>query len=604
MRLILKPFGIGFVGAVVCLEALRAEPAEFLPLSEVVTGAKGVGKTVFSGDKVEEFDVEILGVLENIGPKQSLILGRLSGGPLAKTGVMAGMSGSPVYIGGKLCGAVAFAFPFTTEPIAGIRPIEEIVGTFTDQAGQPASNLLAAIAPMAGARGERMIPALGANLLPSGPPAIGADPQLLPVDTPVSMAGFSEGTLDLFGPKLRAMGLRPMQGVGGRSRTQDTAAKAPEPGSMISVGLVGGDFNLTAAGTVTHVDGDRLYAFGHRFLSSGPTEMPLMRSSVMALVPNLNNSFKIAGVGPVVGTISQDRSTGIAGLLGKTPKMLPLNIRMRSSRGGEYQYNLDVVNDRYLSPFLLQISLFSAVDATERQLGSSSFRVSGEVKFAGATPPLKLDNMFAGPALVAQQLSLATAVPLAYVMQSGLEGLDVAAIDVEIESIDEERSMKVERVWASKTRARPGETVELAAALRDENENEVIKRTSYRVPLSAPPGPLNVTFSDGNTLNMMEWQTLGVTRSAKDAAQLVNAANRLRRNDRLFASIWRPEREFRLGSETLPSPPASLQAVLATSAGNDAGVTNDWRSTLEEIEIDVFTSVVEGSATMNLTITK
>ena len=150
MRLILKPCGIGFVGAVVCLTALRAQTAEFLPLSEVVAGAKGVGKTVFSGDKVEGFDVEILGVLENIGPKQSLILGRLSGGPLAKTGVMAGMSGSPVYIDGKLCGAVAFAFPFTTEPIAGIRPIEEIVGTFADQAGQPASNLLAAIAPMLG----------------------------------------------------------------------------------------------------------------------------------------------------------------------------------------------------------------------------------------------------------------------------------------------------------------------------------------------------------------------------------------------------------------------------------------------------------------------
>ena len=587
-----------------CSPALRAQAAEFLPLSEVVAGAKGIGKTVFSGDKVEEFDVEILGVLENIGPKQSLILGRLSGGPLAKTGVMAGMSGSPVYIGGKLAGAVAFAFPFTTEPIAGIRPIEEIVGAFADQTGRPASNLLAAIAPLAGGRGARLIPSNVANLMPSGPAAIGADPQLLPVDTPVSMAGFSERTLEVFGPKLREMGLRPMQGVGGRSRAQDSDAKAPRPGSMISVGLVGGDFNLTAAGTVTYVDGDRLYAFGHRFLSSGPTEMPLMSSSVMALVPNLNNSFKIAGVGPVVGTISQDRSTGIAGLLGKMPKTLPLRIRMRSSRGGDYQYNLDLVNDRYLSPFLLQISLFSAADATERQLGSSSFRVSGEVKFAGGTPPLRLDNMFAGPALVAQQLSLATAVPLAYVMQSGLEGLDVTAIDLDIESIDEERSMSIGRVWASKTRVRPGETVELAAALRDENENETIRKADYRVPLSAAPGPLNITFSDGNTLNMIEWQTLGATRSAKDAAQLVNAANRLRRNDRLFASIWRPEREFRLGSETLPSPPASLQAVLAASAGNDAGVTNDWRSTIEEIELDGFNSVVEGSATMNLTITE
>jgi hypothetical protein len=586
------------------LPALRAQAVEFLPLSEVVAGARGIGKTVFAGDKVEEFDVEILGVLENIGPKQSLILGRLSGGPLAQTGVMAGMSGSPVYIDGKLAGAVAFAFPFTTEPIAGIRPIEEIVNTFTDQAGRPASNLLAGIVPLAGARGERLIPSSEASLAPSGSAAIGADPQLLPVDTPVSMAGFSERTIEVFGPKLRELGLRPMQGVGGRSRARDTDTKAPEPGSMISVGLVGGDFNLTAAGTVTHVDGDRLYAFGHRFLSSGPTEMPLMRSSVVALVPNLNNSFKIAGVGPVIGTISQDRSTGIAGVLGKAPKTLPLTIRMRSSRGGEYLYKLDVVNDRYLSPFLLQISLFSAVDATERQLGSSSFRVSGEVKFAGETPSLRLDNMFAGPALVSQQLSLATAVPLAYVMQSGLAGLDVAAIDVDIESIDEERSMTIDRVWASRTRVRPGETVELAAALRDENENEVIKKMPYRVPLSAPPGPLNITFSDGNTLNIMEWQTLGATRSAKDAAQLINAANRLRRNDRLFASIWRPEREFRLGSETLPSPPASLQAVLATSAGNDAGVTNDWRSTLEEIEIDGFMSVVEGSATMNLTITE
>src|SRR5215467_13454717 len=223
---------------------LSAAPVIF-PLKDVRPGQTGVGKTVFSGSKVEEFQVEVLGVLENIGPRQSIILARLAGGPLAGTGVMQGMSGSPVYIDGKLAGAVALAFPQAKEAIAGIRPIEEMLRVAPDVKSQP--------------------PTVARQRYMSG------DLRLEEIATPVSFSGFTASALEQFAPRLRELGLDPRQGVSGGGNPPDRLGDPSklEPGSMISVQLLSGDMSVSADGTVTAIDGDRVYAFGHRFLSSG-----------------------------------------------------------------------------------------------------------------------------------------------------------------------------------------------------------------------------------------------------------------------------------------------------------------------------------------------
>src|SRR5579871_3545624 len=356
--------------------ALHAQTA-FFPLKDIKPGLRGIGKTVFSGNKIEEFQVEVLGVLENIGPKQNLILARLSGGPLGETGVLQGMSGSPVYIDGKLAGAVALAFPFAKDAVTGIRPIEEMVRV-TDAGRYPPVTQVA--------RNEASLGAMLAakdltRLLPERQGLAAGNAKLLDIATPVSFAGFTRGTLDQFAPQLRVLGLEPTQGLsaGGSSSTHMGDPAALKPGSMISVQLMTGDLSIGADGTVTYIDGNRIYAFGHRFLAVGSTALPFTRSEVLTLLPNLNTSFKLSTAKEWMGTIYQDRDTAVAGELGKRAALVPVSISISRAGRQVESYRMQMVKDTLLSPLLLQMAVFSAIDATERSVGAASMTVSGEL---------------------------------------------------------------------------------------------------------------------------------------------------------------------------------------------------------------------------------
>src|SRR5277367_5422235 len=335
----------------------------FFPLEEVRAGQHGIGKTVFQGDKIEEFQVEILGVLPNAGPKESVILARLSGGPLEHTGVMQGMSGSPVYIDGKLLGAVAMAFPFSKDPIAAIRPIGDMIragsSSISTEAPEGKSSIAEAL------RGGDFAAALRGPLQETAS-------RLVNISTPLSLGGFTQRTVDTFSRSLESLGLEPRQGLsaGGRSTSgAETALGQPsliQPGSMISVQLMQGDMNIGADGTVTHVDGDQIYAFGHRFMAVGSTEMPFARSEVLTLLANVNTSFKISSPKELMGVISQDRDTAISGRFGRRAKMIPLDIDVHRSGKPMDTYRMTMVDDPLLTPLLMQIAVFSALDATER----------------------------------------------------------------------------------------------------------------------------------------------------------------------------------------------------------------------------------------------
>ena len=266
-----------FFGGLVLAATIHAAPAIF-PLKDIRPGQHGIGRTVFSGSRIEEFEVEILGVLENMGPKESIILGRLKGGPLATTGVMQGMSGSPIYIDGKLAGAVALSFPYSKDAIAGIRPIEDMLRVQPD--------------------GPRMM---------ARQRFVARDARLEEIATPVSFSGFTSATLEHFGAQLREMGMDPRQGVSGGGKPTDHMGnpKDIQPGSMISAQLLSGDYSISADGTVTYIDGDRVYAFGHRFLDSGPSDVPFARAEVLALLPNVSSSFKISAAREWMGTLTE-----------------------------------------------------------------------------------------------------------------------------------------------------------------------------------------------------------------------------------------------------------------------------------------------------------
>ena len=531
------------------------------PLSEVKAGMRAIGKTVFQGTKVEEFNVEILGVLDNAGPRQSIILARLSGGPIDKTGVMQGMSGSPVYIDGQLLGAVALAFPFSKEPIAGIRPIEEMLKN------QPAER--AAARPSA----EANPLAYGMQLPARASYAAGAE-RMAEISTPLRLSGFTPSTLDMFGAQLRAAGLEPMQGgaAGGGNNSNEPAHQAGaslqranriEPGSMISVQLLTGDLSASADGTVTLIDGDRVYAFGHKFMGQGETALPMARAEVVALLASLNSSFKITSSLDWIGAISSDRSTAISGRLGEHAPMIPVKVLVRGANR-EWYYRFEMARDRVLTPLLTQIAVYSIIEATERVNGPQTIQASGTITLDGA-PKVRIENLWSPEAGASQVAASAIAAQASAIVGSGFKTLTMRSIDLDLTITSDRREMRLDSVWTSRREVHPGDSFEIFARFLGESGVEVERSVNYAVPLGAPAGTLNVTVADATSANILEYrQFLSVP--PRDAVQLVEFLNGLRSNRKAWVRLWRATPSWTAQGETLPAPPASMMLLLGRSS--------------------------------------
>jgi hypothetical protein len=589
--------GLGFMfrfAIALVVSALTLGAQQFFPVQDVRAGMRGTGKTIFQGNRIEDFQVEILGVLQNFGPRQALILARLSGGPLAETGILQGMSGSPVYIEGKLLGAVAVGFPFSKEPIAGIQPIEAM--------------LAGASFPPAAAAGARLLPYRFDSLVQTlSPHASSGGYAEIPI--PLAVSGFSANALTLFDAGLRRLGFSPQQGVGFSGMNSQTAVPKPgklEPGSMISVGLITGDLNMTADGTVTYIDGNRVYAFGHRFLDIGSIEMPFARSEVIVCMPNLNSSFKLSSPREWQGTIVSDRATAIAGELGRPSHTIPLTIGVHSSATGDHDYHLQVVNDRLLTPFLTQAALFSTIDATERTIGAGTLKLHGTVEFDGNLPPLVVRDLYISDSGLAQQAAGDAVVTMAFVLGGGFTDLHIKTLHFELDEQEAKHQYRVSQAWASAHSVKPGETVQISAVLQGADGTEVTRSAPYQVPIGAPLGPLNFTFSDAATLNFPDFAGLAQTQF-QNAAGMIEAVNRYRGSEALYLRVWRQQPAFSVagtlpGGE-LPDPPPSVMLVLAdgsSSAYSGATVASTRGSDVAQIVLPVSGYAVTGAKTVQV----
>ena len=266
---------------------------------------------------------------------------------------------------------------------------------------------------------------------------------MIDIATPISFGGFTRGTLDAFAPQLRALGLEPRQGISGGAKLGTPMGNPADlkPGSMISLQLMSGDYGVGAEGTVTHIDGDRVYAFGHRFLDVGTTALPFARAEVITLLPNVNTSFKLSNAKEWMGTIYQDHNTAVAGELGKRAPMVPVSLAI--SRGGKPldTYQMQMVSDPLLSPLLIQMAVYSAIDETERTVGAASIRVTGEIEFQNGQAPVRVDNMFAADNGTAMQGSLTASIPLAYVMQSNFNALQLKNVSPQDRVLQPEKAI-------------------------------------------------------------------------------------------------------------------------------------------------------------------
>ena len=546
---------------------------ERMPIDEVRPGMTGVGVTVFDGTNRAEFKVTVLGVLRNsMGPRRDLIVARLEGGPLAETGVIQGMSGSPVYINDRLVGAVSYSLgSFPKEPIAGITPIDEMIEVTSgssERAVRPQASLelpvtqetltrivreaFAATRPFADRPGD--VDAVGLPAREAG--QMGT--MLRPIATPLIVNGFEPAVAELLAGAFSRAGFAATVG-GTVAETQDQDQPL-QPGDPLGVGLIQGDLSMAGTGTVTMVDGDRVYAFGHPFYNVGPARFPMMRAYVHALLPSLAISSKIAAVSNVIGTIEQDRATAVYGRLGAGPAMIPLRITLESSgRQKMDRFAFEVAEDPLLTPLLAYAGMLNTFFSHARELGATTYIVKGTARIKDHTD-IAFEDIFTGSQA---PLTAATAVagPLTSLLSNDFERVAIEDVDLSITSIEEPRTATLERIWIEEPRPRAGRSVPLKIVARTYRGAEIVETVMVDIPPHAI-GRLQILVSDGAQLGQRDRQELRLQREARSIEQMIEALNTAKKNNRLYIRLLGTQAGAVVKGETLSSLPPSVLAVL------------------------------------------
>ncbi len=561
-----------FTSLALLVVSLPAAPP-YYPIDDVKPGMVATGQTVWQGDTIEEFKVHIIGVLRNvIGPRRDLILARLEGGPLAHTGVIAGMSGSPVYIDGKLVGAVSYSLgAFSKEAIAGITPIAEMIDAATLETPRPPMGMRArlelpvtrdsvAAAMRASMSWARPFADRPGDVQVFGDGVSGQVATMLrPIATPLNLGGFTPEVAEMLGTSFRDHGFLPVAGAAAAGQAAAMKNLPLRPGSAVGINIVSGDFNMGATGTVTEVIGNKVYAFGHPFFNLGPIAFPMTQAYIHTLLPSMTSSMKISTLGEVIGTVRQDRATTIAGLTGDAPATIPVKITLESDRGYKKQFEFRVVNDQLFTPLFTYASILSTLTSYERETGAATFNVKGtmNVKSHGE---IKIEDLFSGNS-ASMNTAGSVMAPLTFLLDNDFEPIQIEAVDLTIQSTEQPRTATIERVWLDGVRARAGRTVPLKVLMRTYRGEEVVHTVPLDIPANAS-GSLSVMVSDGARLAQWERREVRQPTEPRSVPQLMRALNTVRKNNRLYVRLLASDAGAVVRGEPLSSLPPSVLGVL------------------------------------------
>ncbi len=615
-----------FLVATLGLSSLRAATPQ-MGVQELRPGMVGIGRTVFDGTRVEEFKVHIIGVLENvIGTHRNLILAKLEGGPLAHTGVIAGMSGSPVYVDGRLIGAVSYALgSFSKEPIAGITPIAEMTDAASFNDSRPTGarvrldfpftreSLAGAFRkalnwnrPFADRPGDAQLLGGGTSALaglgaanPVNTDQLGT--LLRPIATPLVMSGFEPAVADTLVGAFRDQGFLPMGSAAAGPRAGEMPYDGPlKPGDAVGVLFVTGDLQLGGTGTVTHLDGDHVYAFGHPMYNLGPTEFPMTRAYVYTVLPSLFSSIKLSSTGETIGTFLQDRATAIAGRLGAGPHTIPITLTLESDRGPKRTFHFGVVNDQLFTPLMTYASILNTLASYERQFGATTFSVHGKATLK-KHEAIAFDNLFSGGDSPAMGMAAYVVAPITFLVGNDYEKVDLEGLDLTITSSEEPRTAIVERVWVDDPRPRAGRTVPLKVLLRTYRGEEVVRTLPIEIPANAS-GSLSLLVSDGGRLSQIDQREARASQQLRSVPQMIRALNKIPRNNILYVKLLGSDAGAVVNGERLSSLPPSVLAVL--EADRNGGNFNPLHTaTLGEWELPTG-HAVSGSRTLTIVVSQ
>lgn len=538
-------------------QAQALTSSEILPLSEVRPGMQGYAYTIFAGDQVEKFDLEVIGIMPNfLGPRQTIILVQLKGPKVEHTGVVAGMSGSPVYFEGKLAGALSLKLGvFTKEPIGGVTPIEDII---RPQPQMSSENFPSPSQTSLGNAQQLSIPQDAASRtgLPTGS-------ALEPIETPLVFSGYQPEALRQFASQLQSFGFVAAQG--------GTAAPKPDdshigPGDMAGMVLVQGDTSISSACTVTAIRSNQVYLCGHPFLSLGDVQFPMARTEVVTTLSSELASTKIINVGGPIGTITGDHLTAVTGKLGAPPPMIPIDLTLAVG-GAEKKLHFEMVNHPKLTPLLMGLTVFNGLTQNSLYGEGTTLHLSGEVVVHGHAP-VQIENTFApGDSFSPDGLPIALNIQsvFARLFTNTREAPVFDRIALRVESVPGRQSYSIESAWLEKGEAAPGETLRVRVLLRPYRGPARVEQTSVRVPDQATRGTtLRVLVTDGDMLNRASrgFSYAGAGGSNAGLDQLIALLNRERRNDRLYVGLFAPTPTILWDDKELPNIPLSQINVI------------------------------------------
>ena len=551
--------------------ALPANPpatTKFFPLSEIHKGLQGVAYTVFEGTKPEPMGVEILGVLHNaLGPRQDMILARLEGAKPEYTGVVAGMSGSPVYIDGRLVGALAYRIgQFSKEPICGITPIGSMMGV-EEQHRSPQRNWPA---PDDAAPSEP-----GAGAVSSGD---ASGPLIQPMDTPLVFSGFSPAALQLW-KEHAPLGLVPVEGVGG----SESSEKQPDPlvpGSAVSAVLVRGDLDIAATCTVTYIDPKKMLACGHPITQFGPVSMPMTKADVVATLPSPLEAFKIINTTETVGSITEDRESAIMGEFGKPAHMIPVTLRVTREGAGPEQgkeleaLHFEVIDQPQITPMAVMVAVYQGLMQENTYSAQTTYHVQGSVKLSGY-PSVKLNSLVAPTdALPANlQTALALGERFTRLYDNAARRTPIESVDLEVAAIPRRLTAEIESAHTSRVEVHAGDTITVEATILPWHGERRNVRVPVKLPSNLPEGPVRLLISDSGTLDRL-LQPPQFNAQQLDVAATIAQLNSVHTSDQLYVTLLAPEAQAAVDGRTLTAIPLSMANALAPLRENKGMALN------------------------------
>ncbi len=532
-----------------------------LPLAEIRSGMKGTGRTVFKGARIESFDFEVLGVQRNISPGHSLILVKASGGPLAETGILAGMSGSPCYIDGKLVGALSIGFAFEKEPIGGITPIAEMLDQLRDLPEsapvrtplilpklEPPKVLKAALRgemlSYGGLMGEPAVPVDGGTAVPlviSGTP-LAPETQALFSGLPIRFASVGSGMV--------------AAAPGGE-------ASPVEPGGMASIALVQGDMDMAASGTITWVSGKKVLLFGHQLFNLGGVDLPLWSASVAGSVASYQSSFKLAQPVAPIGALRLDRSVGVGGVLGAEARMVPLRIGLNLGGRKTLDYRFELMDHPFITPILVAAVMSQTLNGHVRGLGLQSLSLQGNIKIAGH-PAIEIENVIAD--LNPNRMAMFMAGMMQALAMNPFERPVFEGISLTIKAEERLDLTGIAAVRLLKARAKRGGNLPVLVTLQNiqgVRENAIL---NIPVPQSAQPGKASLMVGDGLSLAAADPDERAIdVGSLNDVVRLLNGALR---NNHAYALLVQAQPGAGLRGSRIEGIPPSIASLIGTDGGS------------------------------------